>query len=291
MTGGSGGGGGRVGNAAPTVPSMSADRAAGDNGGGFVVTFSGEIADPNAERDLASVKVTGTGPAPVGSAAYAIPQNRPDAEPAEFDPTGYKVWDAQRNDGKLQFRYRQTFAAFTLAGSYDFVATATDKDGASGSGTPARIALASFSLISVGPAPIRLDGTQETGSAWGGWSAQPGATNVPATNYIMLTNNGDKPDVRVVVDFTEASFRGAEDGEHTIPIDRNVQFAWFEDTSPATTSPAEGTFDFQPASTDGSVTVSFAGKGNVAYVGYRLVQLPPLLAKQSYSASFTVTEL
>ena len=44
-------------------------------------------------------------------------------------------------------------------------------------------------------------------------------------------------------------------------------------------------------SASGSVTVTFTAKSNVIYVGYRLVSLPSVLDKQSYTAAFTVTEL
>ena len=55
--------------------------------------------------------------------------------------------------------------------------------------------------------------------------------------------------------------------------------------------PSDLAFNYGATSAGGSVTVTFAGKSDVAYVIYRLTDLPTVLPKQSYTAAFTVTEL
>lgn len=171
------------------------------------------------------------------------------------------------------------------------MATATDAAGAQASSGPATVTLVPFSLISVAAAPVTADGTPVVGGAWGGWQAAPGAEQVTSTNYLKLTNDGDEAQTRVVIDFTESAFAGVEDAEFRIPINKNVAFGWWEDTTPLASAPNEKSFEFLPASVDGSVTVSFTGKGNIIYVGYRIAEFPAVLPKQSYGAAFTVTEL
>jgi hypothetical protein len=112
---------------------------------------------------------------------------------------------------------------------------------------------------------------------------------VQSTNYLKITNDGDKPTTSVVIDFTESAFAGLKDKNFTIPIDGNVQFAWQEGGPNAV--PSGLNFTFLPASASGSVTTAFTAKGNVIYVAYRIVKLPAVLDAQSYGASFTVTEI
>ena len=293
VSGGSGGGGGSVLNSAPSVRAFAADRTTGENDGSFAVVFSGTVFDPNTENQIESIRIASTG-AGVLAASHALTgaERAATAEPAAFGADGWKVWTGDSpHDGLLHWKHRQSFAIFSAPGVYAFRLTVTDQPGESGVSSPVEVTLQRFNLINVGAAPVDADGNPLTGQNWGQWSAQAGATNVASTNYLKLVNDGDSPDARIVIDFTESAFRGAEDANFTIPLDGNVQFAWFEDVTPALTAPAEGAFDFGATSANGATTVSFTGKGNVVYVAYRLAALPEVLPVQPYGATFTVTEL
>src|SRR5439155_24562874 len=132
---------------------------------------------------------------------------------------------------------------------------------ASAASPTVNISLAKFSLVTVAGAPVNAAGVAQPGQNWGQWSAVPGTSNVQSTNYLKLTNDGDKPAVSVGIDFTEPAFAGATANNFSIPLDGNVQFAWAEGSPSA--SPSSLTFTFAPASGSGSVTPSFTAKGNV----------------------------
>jgi hypothetical protein len=293
VSGGNGGGGGSVKNTAPTVTAFAADRTAGQNDGSFAVVFSGAVFDANTESQIDSLSIASTGAGALGSSHSAASSERQaTTEPTSFGADGWKVWTGgTKNDGTLEWKYRQAFPIFTGAGNYTFRLTVTDQPGGSGVSSNVTIVLQRFSLISVGGAPVDATGAPLPGQNWGQWSAEAGGENVASTNHLKLVNDGDSPDARVVLDFTEAAYRGAADANFTIALDGNVQFAWFEDTTPATTAPSEKPFSFGATSGNGAVTVAFTGKGNVVYVAYRLVKLPAVLPVQSYGATFTVTEL
>lgn len=291
VEGGAGTTGGNVGNAVPTVPELTADRTTGDNSGAFVVTFSGVAADDNTEHHLDRIVLSSAPSGVLATRAITELEIAQVDEPASFGADGWKVWGGAVNDGRLSFRYRHTFPLGMPAGVYAVTAAAFDKVNATGASTPSSVTLTRFSLITVSPTPVGANGTPQAGAAWGGWSAAPGAQNVQSANWLKLVNDGDKPDAAVVIDFTEASFAGRQDPSFSIPLNGNVQFAWWEDKTPGTTSPSEGTFTFGPTSAEGTTTVSFTGKGNVIYVTYRVVSLPKPLPVQTYGASFTVTEL
>lgn len=292
VKGGDGASGGAVKNSAPSVRAWSADRTSGDNSGSFVVVFTGEVFDRNTENQVETLTVRGTGPATLGGAhAVTSDETKAAAAPASFGSDGFKVWTDTKNDGSLSFQFRQTFPAFTPAGSYAFTVAVTDKSGANGTSSPVTITLGKFALVTVSGAPVDASGKALSGQNWGQWSAEGGSANVPSTNYIKLINDGDSPNPTLVLDFTETGFVGSEDANFTVPIDGNLQFAWWEDTTPGTSAPSEGTFNFGDTSGTGSVQLRFTGKGNIIYVTYRVLQLPDVLPIQSYGASFTVTEL
>lgn len=292
VKGGGGSSGGQVKNSAPTVRSFTSDRTTGDNSGSFTVVFSGTVFDPNAEAQIASIAVA-SATLPGLSVVHAVaPTERvATTEPASYGADGFKVWSGALNDGVLEFRYRVTFPAFTEAGDHGFGATVADLPGLTASSSSLTITLTKFSLISVASAPVDIDGDALTGASWGGWEAEGSAEGVAATNFIKLTNDGDSANPILVLDFTETGFVGVDDANFSIPIDANIEFAWFEDTTPLTTSPAEGTLTYGGASATGSVQLRFTGAGNVIYVTYRIVSMPEVLPVQSYGASFTVTEL
>lgn len=291
VQGGAGATGGAVGNAAPTVPELTADRTTGDNGGAFTVVFSGVVSDDNTEHHVDRVVLSSTPAGVLATRAIAGLEVAQADEPDAFGADGWKVWGGATNDGRLHFRYRHAFPLGMPAGAYAVGATAWDKVNATGASLPVAVTLTRFSLITVSPSPVGAAGAPQVGAAWGGWTAAPGAQNVESVNYLKLVNDGDRPDAAVVVDFTEPAFAGAQDPSFSIPLNGNVQFAWWEDATPANTAPSEGTFTFGPTSAEGSTTVTFTGKGNVIYVAYRVVSLPKPLPAQAYGASFTVTEL
>lgn len=291
VSGSAGAVGGSVKNSAPTVTSFAPSATTGENRGGFVVVFTGAIREPNAESQLQNLTVAATGPLAL-STNHAVTNAEKTAatEPNEFGADGFKVWTGTPNDGILNFKFQQSFPAFTPAGAYTFMARATDAPGLSGASAPVAITLTAFSDITINPTPVSATGAPLAGQNWGQWEAEPGAANVEAANYVKLVNTGDVANSRVVVDF-DGAFVGATNRQFTIPVGNNVQFAWWEDTSPAATSPNEGAYDWKPANSEGTVTVQFTGKGNVIYVTYRIVQLPGVLEQQSYGIAFTVTEL
>lgn len=292
VTGGAGGGGGSVLNSAPSFRAFTSDRTTGENDGAFAVTFSGTVFDPNTENQIATIAIAATGPAALFSNHTVQGLERAATEePAAFGADGWKVWTVSPHDGVLHFKFRQAFPIFTPPGAYAFQAVVTDQPGDAGVSATLPVTLTRFNLITVSGAPVDLQGAPLLGQNWGMWSAQAGAEDVASTNYLKLVNDGDDPAARVVIDFTETAFRGASDANFSVPLDGNVQFAWFEDVTPLLTAPAEGALDFGATSSSGGVTLTFTGKGNVIYVAYRLVKLPDVLPVQSYGSTFTVTEL
>lgn len=291
VSGGSGSTGGSVSGSDPSVTAFTSDKSSGDNAGSFVVVLTGTAFSPNGEKKLDKIEIIGAGPATMG-ANHTVTSAEVDArtEPASFGADGFKAWNPTDKDGNMQFRYRQPFAVWTPAGAYSFTARAyANGNRVSPPSAPVAITITKFSLITVAGAPVNAAGVAQTGAAWGGWSAAPNAENVAATNYLKLVNDGDKPDVSIVIDFTDGSFKGATDNAYAIPIDANVQFAWA--TGSPSSTPAQLTFSYLPLSGSGSTTVTFANKGDVAFVSYRIAKLPGVLDVQSYSAAFTVTEI
>lgn len=280
-------GGGTVLNGAPVVRSLTTDRASGPNDGTFAATLTGEVFDPNTELQLGSLQIALTGPSAIGGSRALMPADvLLTAEPA-LGADGFAVWGGVPNDGLLHVRYRIAFPAFTTAGTYLATLTATDRAGISHTSAAVEIVITKFALVSVAPAPVDAAGLPLAGARWGGWTATPGAQNVASTNYLKLVNDGDLATPSLVVSFSDA-FVGAEDASFSIPIANNIQYAWFEDTTPATSAPSEGSFTFEPGA---GATLAFTGKGNVIYVAYRIVKLPDVLPIQAYGSSFTVTEL
>lgn len=288
VSGSTGAVGGKVKNSAPTVPTFTQSATEGENRGGFTVVFTGTVRDANTERQLKNISVTAVGPSGF-SASRPVTTDDVNllTEPASFT-SGWKVWTGTKHDGIMNFQYSYTFPAFTPAGTYTFTARAEDTPGASGVSVSRTVVLTAFSDITINPTPVGADGAAQTGQNWGQWDAEAGATNVAATNYIKIVNTGDVATSSVVIDFA-ASFVGAEDGNFTIPVANNVQFAWAEGGSAA--KPSDLTFNYGTANADGTTTVTFSAKDNVIFVIYRIVQLPEILPVQSYGIAYTVNEL
>ncbi|HWG89864.1 MAG TPA: choice-of-anchor W domain-containing protein [Candidatus Thermoplasmatota archaeon] len=266
--------------------------ASADNSGTFTETFTGRVTAsfPEASFPGHRLRVVMTGAA---SGAFERALTATDvatlAEPA-FGTDGWKVWTGTENDGTLLFRFRYAYAAGAPVGTYSFAVSLLSSTGSLvASGPTDGTTLSAFSRVTVQGA-VHLDGTAVSGGSWGGWAAAPGDTMVVSPTFLKLVNTGEKTNPTVVVDFTEAAFLGP-DTTIAIPLNGNLRFAWWEDTTPATTSPAEGTYVPGSLSPDGSITFSFTGKGNVIYVRYLLASLPPVLPAQGYQATFTVTEV
>lgn len=291
---GQGRGGGSVENQVPVVQSFGVDRAEGDGGAGFAVVFSGVVMDPNSENQLSSLSLAASGPAPISAARTLTgPERERTEEPADFESDGWKIWSGSApNDGLLNYAYRHNFAPGSAAGAYAWVLTVSDAPGLQAASAPVevRVIAPEVALIEVASLPVRLDGSPSDSPGFGDWDAQPGQTNVPALNYLKITNAGTKASVGVLIDFNEAVFAGVSEPAFSIPLDSNLEFGWFEDATPGATSPGEGAFQYLPASPQGSLLVTFSAPGNVIYVHYRIVALPAVLASQDYAASFTVTE-
>lgn len=292
VQGGQGSGGGSVGNLPPVWQSFNGTLTTAENSGGVAETFTGKVLDANGEKDFTSLTIRVTG---VVSGNFTRVLEPGDAnqltEPASFGADNWKVWTDVKNDGFLWLKFRYTFPLGAPAGTATFTPNAKDGAGGAGvDGTPDATTVSLFSEITVAAQPVSANGNVSTGS-WGGWTATPGATNVEAANYLKLTNTGQKAAAQVVIDFSEAALVGSSDPNYTIPVASNVEFAWFEDTTPAASAPNEGTYAWSGANADGSATVAFSGLNNVLYVTYRIKQLPAVLAIQSYAASYTATEL
>lgn len=291
VNGGPGTGGGNVGNTPPTWQSFAASPTSVDNSGGGSTTLTGQVFDANGETDGMTLTVTVGGVLAAATHAHTVTSNEADSttEPAGFGSDGFKVWTGTgKNDGVLLFRYKQTVPIGTPAGTATFAPSVSDAHGAAVNGTAASVTVTVFSEITVASAPVDAAGSP-TSANWGLWSAAAGAGNVDGTNFVKLTNTGQKPSAQVVIDFTDAAFLGQSNPNFSIPINGNVQFAWWQGNASAV--PSQGAFTYGAASSDGSVTVQFNGLGNVIYVKYRIVQLPQVLAAQSYAASYTATEL
>lgn len=289
VTGTKGTVGGSVKNSPPTVQSFTTSATQGENRGDFTITLSGSVKDANTENQIANISVHGVGGVTIAANHVVTADERAAASaPASFGPDGFKVWTGTKNDGVLEFQYRYTFPAFTPAGPYVFTAHVADTPGSAATSAPVTVTLTRFSDITIDPTPVGADGGALPGQNWGQWEAEASAQNVASSNYIRLVNTGDTPASRVVIDFADA-FVGAPDANFSIPVANNVQFAWAEAAPGA--APSSLTFDYAPANSEGTTTVTFTAQNNVIYVTYRIVQLPDVLPVQSYGIAYTVTDL
>jgi hypothetical protein len=292
VTGTAPGAGGKVKNSAPTVEAIAPDAAAVENDGAQAIVLRGSVLDPNGEKDLATFVMRLTGAASSSSTRTIVNgDTAASTEPVSFPADGWKVWTGTASrDGRLWFAFRFAVAAFAPTGAYQWSLTATDsKSNVGAKQTSATVS--NFSRIAVDPFPVYLNGTASSTTSWGEWSATPGDTNVTSATFLRIRNSGAKPDPQIALDFNEASFVGATDPSFAIPINGNVQFAAWEDTTPATSQPSEGSFTFLPLAGQGTAILTFNGRGNVMYVQYRLATLPAILGEQAYGASMTATEL
>jgi hypothetical protein len=280
-------GGGRVLNTAPRVVEFRGSLEHGDNGGGSVETFLATVADDNAEGDLASLSLTGDGPEPFSShhtiaRADLAERNNPGA--AE----GWTVWDAVPQDGLLQLAVRFAYPYGAATGDYRWTLTVRDASGAGAASEEDHTILDPVHVVEVVGA-VTADGAPAPADGWGGWSAAPGARDVPSVTFLKVVNKGTAAGQRFLVDFTSRDFIGSDDRDWRVPLDGNVRFAAWE--AGEGQLPRDGSFVFGDPSPDGSAAFTFARAGGVLYVAYEVVQVPTPLPSQVYGASATVTAL
>ncbi len=290
---GPGTGGGRIGNEPPVITSFTGNLATADNSGTVSETFEGVLSDVNGEGDFAraTISIAMTGPAAATFRRTVLGSDlTPSSEPPAFGADGWKVWDETPRDGILRFKARYTYPVGTPPGDYSFASSLTTAGGINVLGPVDATTVVVFSYVEIPSMPVDAAGAP-VDAPWGSWEVPPGARNVASLNYVKLRNTGQKAAAVVVLDFTQDALVGTTDANYSIPLGANVEFAWFEDATPAATAPSEGTFGAWSSNVEGSVTVTFTGVGNVIYVTYRLKVLPAVLASQSYAASFTATEI
>lgn len=288
LAGAAGGtGGGSVSNRLPTVVSFTTTD--GNHNANQQYEFSGQVDDRNREGDLVEISVSFTsspeGAASLPSARTLVAGDLSQTTEPSYGEDNWKVWNTNANDGVLDFKFRYTY---NTVGSYTFRISVRDEGAAQFDATKdiTRTVVAKITFVAN---PFSAAGAELSGANWGGWSADPGATNVSGTNYFKVTNTGATATQSFTLSFDSASFTGAN-GE-TIPIHANIQFASFEDTTPAESAPNEGTYTCGDVDADGTTTLSFTSTANIIYVTYCLASIPAPLKDQAYTATFTVTAL
>lgn len=283
-------GGGSVLDAPGYFSAIAADATQADNGGGSAVVLSGTIQDNNSESDVAWIRGLLDGTSPISANHSVTAAERLAAsEPAAFGADGFKVWTgASGIDGALMFKWRVAIPTTTMAGSYGLWAS-EGNPGATAWSARLPLVIGKTANVAIAAAPVSWNGAEQSGAAWGAWTAAPGATSVDATNWLKLTNLGPLSRPKVVVDFNELAFVGAADAAYTVPIANNVAFAWWDDATPSASAPSEGSYGYA-TSPDGSVTAQFENVGDIIYVGYRVLALPRVLSNQSYVATYTATD-
>jgi hypothetical protein len=209
------------------------------------------------------------------------------AEPTQPDASGWKVWNpGGEKDGLVEFSFQRPVAAFEAAGTFSWTVRVTDRGQAAGAST-VQVTVLDFTRIDLLADPVGPDGKPIPGAMWGGWSARPGETGVESQSFLKLTNSGAKAGVVAVLDFNEDRFAGP-DPSSSIPIDGNIEFAVWSPVDPAQ-APSRGAYVWQPVSVEGTAQVALEGTGSVAYIKYRIRQVPDVLLDQSYSASLTLS--
>lgn len=281
-------GGGSVSNRLPTVLTFST--TAGDHNSNQQYEFSGTVDDRNREADITELSVSFTS-SPGGAAS--LPGTRTvvagdlttESEPS-YGSDNWKVWNEAANNGVLHFKFRYTYS---VAGLHTFRISVKDEGAAQFDATKdvSKTVLSKLGFVNN---PFGADGSELSGANWGAWTAEPGATNVEGQNFFKVQNTGATDAQQFTIQFDSASFTGAN-GE-TISINGNIQFAFFQDTTPSTTAPSEGgTYTCGSSDADGAETFTFSARSNIIYVKYCLASIPAPLKDQAYTATFTITAL
>lgn len=281
-------GGGSVSNRLPTVVSLTA--TAGNHNKNQAYEFSGQVDDRNREGDFVEISVSFQsspgGAAALPSARAIVAGDLTQTTEPSFGSDNWKIWNTDANDGVLNYKFRYTY---TVIGDYTFRVSVRD-EGALQFDAAKDLSRTVVAKITFSANPFASDGTELTGTNWGGWTADPGATNVQGQNFFKVTNTGATAAQQFTLSFDAVSFTGTN-GE-TIAINNNIQFAVFEDTTPSGSTPADGgTYTCGASDADGAVTLTFSGLGNIYYIKYCLASIPQPLKDQAYTATFTVDAL
>lgn len=278
-------GGGVISNILPTVETFTHSLGANVNDGDTDV-FSGTVKDRNSEVDIVNIKIhTTSGPVVSVARAITAADIAQVAEPAGFT-AGWKVWNPVAVDGEMSFKYQYTYPVGQSA-VYVWRFSVQD-EGAYQNGPAADITVTAEKRITIAADPVLGDGTADVGARFGAWTVDPGAANTPSNNYIMVTNTGLTNGQSFTLDYTDTNFIGVTDATKTIALDSNIQFAWWEDTTPGVTSPDEGSYVYGASSATGSVTPSFTVVDNIIYIKYRVVAINDPQKDQAYQAAYTV---
>lgn len=233
--------------------------------------------------------VGGPGDARAPLATHVVETALPAAEPDAFGDDGFRLWRA--GEGEVGFAARVPLGRDATRGAWTLVANVADSSGASAESAPASFVAVAFNRVRVAASPVDEAGALQAGRAWGGWAARPGASDVASTNFVKVTNDGDDPHARVVIDFGADGFRGSVDPRFAIPTAGNLEFAWFEERGPAErAAPAHGALRWHVSDGGTSETLQFTATGSTIFVAYRIKSMPAVLPVQPYAASYTLTE-
>lgn len=263
-------GGGSVDNVAPSITSgLSGDVASTQNTAPVVETYSFTVHDPNGEADLQGVKIDSSD-ATFGSRECLAPFSGCDAE--------WSVSGLGDGDGSINFQYAYTWPQGQAAGTYTQSVSVRDEGAYIVGATTDGTVFANAPSIVASSGTFLADGSVDT-SAWGDWSAAPGASLVASQNYIRAENSGTAAG-DVTVSFSDVSFDSASTGG-SIDIDGNILFR-----VGVGASPSAATFTDTAIDADGSYTTTLQ-PGDVVWIAYEVQAFPSVLPDATdYAAAF-----
>jgi hypothetical protein len=280
-------GGGTVSNVVPTVVTMTPDLTALNVGSDGVL--SGTVRDYNGETDLSAIKLeTTSGPTASSTHAIVAGDISGTTEPANFDGSGWKVWNTGGADGILSFKFDYTYGT---VGTYVWTPSVKDVDAGAVFQLGSTVSVTAQAAITFATNPVVTAAGVTSTASWGSWTAAPGGV-ATGINYIKVVNSGVNPTQEFIADFTDASFTGVTDATKTIAINNNISFTCFEGAS--TAIPSDLVASPLPASScqtsgpGGSVTATFSGTGKVIFIVYSITALPAVMMDQTYTATFTI---
>ncbi len=263
-------GGGTVQNQTPSITSgLSGTVSSTNNLAAVPETFSFTVQDSNGEADILGVKIVST------EGSFGTRQCI-----APF--TGCSGWtktDTTPGDGILAFSYEHTWPAGQAPGTFTQTVSVKDEGSYVAGATTDQTTFSNAANVSPSAGTYASDGTSD-GAAWGGWSAEPGASLVQSTNYLKASNPGTASGP-VTVSFSDTVFLSPSTGG-SIDVDGNIKFLYGTGSSPSTT-----TFASTATDADGSYTFSVP-PGETLWIGYEMQAFPGVLADASdYAASYT----
>lgn len=261
-------GGGTVSNVDPVEDSFSGDQGSQDNLNAVTETFSFQVHDNNGEADLAGVKISSD------DATFGT-QECLDVT-VGTSCTDWTFTDSTPNDGILTGTFTYEWPAGQTAGTFTQTFSVKD-EGSYVTGSTDQTIFTSAAQVTVEAGTYTGAGASDGGN-WGGWTANPGATNVASTNFLKATNSGTAAG-QVTVSFSATDFTGPS----SIAIDGNLKFC----TGTGATPDAGMTCD--PVDADGSDQFSVPASGTL-WIGYEIAAMPSVLPDGSYTATYTFTD-